>query len=318
MARITLDIFSGRPNPSWVLDEKQARDLLQDLQRRPEALAPADAFPGILGYRGILVESEYEGAKPAVAEFGRALPAAFRLGSGRARDNARSFEFAERLLSGLGNAAPAGGAEDAGPSYDKMNLRALIQRQMADASTSGEFTEAPTDAQAYSALLAEPATAEDSGTFTAASAPSDGTASADLSAAAACWNPATVIGRDASTWVTQTVGSCSIEAGAFNPSFWNSGLTLRNNNCYNYATNRRTDTFAQPGRATCAGTSVMACNTVGAGAQSDGALLAPTCAASGSAPRWYMALVIAPGYDYHWYRKASAGYWGHKPGSTAA
>ena len=35
-------------------------------------------------------------------------------------------------------------------------------------------------------------------------------------------------------------------------------------------------------------------------------------------PRRLMALVIAPGYDYHWYRHQRGGFWGHKPGSTAA
>ena len=40
-----------------------------------------------------------------------------------------------------------------------------------------------------------------------------------------------------------------IEVAAFNPNFWNVSPVEANNNCYNYATNRRTDTFAQPGRA---------------------------------------------------------------------
>jgi hypothetical protein len=29
-----------------------------------------------------------------------------------------------------------------------------------------------------------------------------------------------------------------------------------------------------------------------------------------------VALVIAPGADFHWYRKGSDGLWSHKPGST--
>jgi hypothetical protein len=31
-----------------------------------------------------------------------------------------------------------------------------------------------------------------------------------------------------------------------------------------------------------------------------------------------VALVIAPGYDFHWYRKGRNGYWTHKPGRTQA
>jgi hypothetical protein len=58
---------------------------------------------------------------------------------------------------------------------------------------------------------------------------------------------------------------------------------------------------------------------VGNGAVSDGGTFA--CAPDSQKPRWYMALVIAPGpgfVDYHWYRKATQGFWGHKPGGTAA
>jgi hypothetical protein len=29
-----------------------------------------------------------------------------------------------------------------------------------------------------------------------------------------------------------------------------------------------------------------------------------------------VALVIAPNYDFHWYRKGRTGRWSHKPGST--
>ena len=31
-----------------------------------------------------------------------------------------------------------------------------------------------------------------------------------------------------------------------------------------------------------------------------------------------VALTVAPGYDYHWYRLDSNGMWTHKPGMTAA
>ena len=34
----------------------------------------------------------------------------------------------------------------------------------------------------------------------------------------------------------------------YSPVFWNTGNTQQDNNCYNYANNKPTDTFAQPGR----------------------------------------------------------------------
>lgn len=131
-------------------------------------------------------------------------------------------------------------------------------------------------------------------------------------------NPAPVLGTDASSWSTTSAGACGIEVAAFNPTFWNAAAVQPNNNCYNYATNRRTDTFAQPGRAAGAQATRMRCGNVAAGAVADGAVQAPTCAPSSSAPRWYMALVIWPQVDYHWYRRQQEGFWGHKPGQTAA
>jgi hypothetical protein len=92
------------------------------------------------------------------------------------------------------------------------------------------------------------------------------------------------------------------------------------NNCYNYATDQRTDTFAQPGRAS-GRTLTLAtttCPTVSCYAFYDGLLWTPannnTCTTSGV----LVALVMNPGNDYHWYRKNDDGYWSHKPGATAA
>jgi hypothetical protein len=69
-ATVVLEIFSGRPDPSWALDERRTAELL----RRLKALAPAkDAAlppdPG-LGYRGLHV-SISDGARGNVAEVRR-------------------------------------------------------------------------------------------------------------------------------------------------------------------------------------------------------------------------------------------------------
>ena len=45
------------------------------------------------------------------------------------------------------------------------------------------------------------------------------------------------------------------------------------------------------------------------------------CFPDSEKPRPLTALVVAPGpgfVDYHWYRLQKEGFWGHKPGSTAA
>jgi hypothetical protein len=53
-AKVTLQIFSGRENPSWSLSEKQIVELLTLLDNLPKA--ERGDFPDGLGYRGFQVE----------------------------------------------------------------------------------------------------------------------------------------------------------------------------------------------------------------------------------------------------------------------
>lgn len=279
MVRVTLDIFSGRPNPSWVLGEREAREILRELAAQRDAVSSADEDRGVLGFRGLIVEAD-EGGEAGGLE----LPPRFRIAGGQSGNEWKGVEIAERLLAGMGRPFPATGLPTDVGVYDDLDLRRLAREGLQGVEGSASALSGP-------------------------AAPGDVTAQAG----------ATVIGTDASSWSTLTAGACQYEASAFNPNFWNGQRTVqRNNNCYNYASNRRTDTFAQPGRATGAQATVMACSNVTAGAVSDGAVQAPGCADAAQAPRHYMALVIWPGTDYHWYRHQSDGFWGHKPGQTAA
>ncbi|HVM81026.1 MAG TPA: hypothetical protein VMU06_18540 [Stellaceae bacterium] len=109
------------------------------------------------------------------------------------------------------------------------------------------------------------------------------------------------------------------DAPVYTPAAWNHPPVQANNNCYNYANNQITNTFAQPGRATGHMYTSLTCASVRAAAQSDGLVpcpnfIAPLAAGAG----WYVALVIWPGQDYHWYRQDKSGCWSHKPGGTPA
>ena len=114
-------------------------------------------------------------------------------------------------------------------------------------------------------------------------------------------------------------GCCKLPP--YSPGYWNDGSTVQfKNNCYNYGNNKRTDTFAQPGSA--AGITLtwpgdMNCTAVTNGAVADGIIQLPT---SGICPDTEnkIAMVVAPGWDYHWYRQDSGGMWSHKPGGTRA
>jgi hypothetical protein len=50
---VTLEVFSGRPNPSWTLSAEQEQELI----RRLQSLPPSDRSPagGGLGYRGFRI-----------------------------------------------------------------------------------------------------------------------------------------------------------------------------------------------------------------------------------------------------------------------
>jgi len=107
-------------------------------------------------------------------------------------------------------------------------------------------------------------------------------------------------------------------APLYEPTWWNdSGQKQFNNNCYNYASNYRSDTFAQPGLAAGAMYSALTCASVKPAAVADCLIDSPTANNKCPSEGHLVALVIAPGWDFHWYRKGRNGYWSHKPGGTA-
>jgi hypothetical protein len=106
-------------------------------------------------------------------------------------------------------------------------------------------------------------------------------------------------------------------APIYEPEWWNVPTRQPYNNCYNYATNYRTNTFAQPGRASGAMYSALNCTEVKAGAIADELINSPKSNNNCPSKGHLVALVIWPGVDYHWYRKGSNKKWSHKPGSTA-
>jgi hypothetical protein len=86
------------------------------------------------------------------------------------------------------------------------------------------------------------------------------------------------------------------------------------NNCYNYGCDKRTDNYAQPGGGL--SMSQMNCGDATSGALADG--LRPCTTGHCHPCHHRVALVIAPGDDYHWYRQGPDGMWSHKRGCAAA
>lgn len=108
------------------------------------------------------------------------------------------------------------------------------------------------------------------------------------------------------------------DAPVYDPGRWNIPSVQPYNNCYNYANDQITNTFAQPGRATGRPITSLSCGGVRPSAESDGLRVSPNFSDPlGPGQGWYVALVIWPRVDYHWYRQDKNGCWSHKPGQTA-
>ncbi len=259
MLKVTIDAFSGRENPSWVLDEKDEQDLLKDLARNRGMVGEENAGYSGLGFRGIIVEAQTDDFSD---QYG--LPMTIRLAGGASDNEAKGLETAERIIKSARKYASK--AEEAvGYALDKA-LEDLILQQL-DRIPGPQATEE-----------------------------TDGTAKEEA-------------GKDV---------SCPFMLCRFNPGFWNDAAHITRNNCYNYASNKRTDTFAQPGRGSGHPISTLSCPDVSRAAMSDGLHRRFDCFPASEQPIWLVALVVAPNYDYHWYRKQREGFWGHKPGRTAA
>jgi len=62
---VTLDMYSGRPNPSWELSEAEAKKLAKLLaKKRTLSTSASPSTTGRLGYRGIIVSSPGDGLVP--------------------------------------------------------------------------------------------------------------------------------------------------------------------------------------------------------------------------------------------------------------
>ena len=204
MIQIAADIFSGRPNPTWVVELDEAKDLLQEISQNQSVITPVDQGYQGLGYRGLIVEALTDNF---ASKFD--VPENFRLGHS---GHPKGLEIADRVLTSMQRAQVL-----------DTELHALLVPELQRLASREEPSEAD-----FSTPPAAPPAAE--------------------AAARTCW----------------------IELGKFNPGFWNNPAHISRNNCYNYASNHRTDTFAQPGRATGHQATVMACANVTAAALSDG------------------------------------------------
>ena len=277
MLKITADIFSGRPNPTWVVsDSSEISAALSEVTKVSDLAATQAAPEGKLGeLRGFYVDITSD---QLAADHGlvSALYLPYEPGAtGPMRNLAERFvSLASEASVSIGMAAE--GLKEADTISPDL-LRSFLSQRLGKETGTSEADASP------AATAAE---------------------SAEMSVEAA---PAV---------------TCMVEYGAYNPGFWNNDASVRTrNNCYNYASNKRTDTFAQPGRGCGRIYTAITCAEVSRAALCDRLHRRFDCFPDSEKPRYLVALVVAPGpsfVDFHWYRRNSEGFWSHKPGGTAA
>ncbi len=268
MLRVIVDMFSGRPNPEWIITDPDVVDELIGAATEAKGVTarPGAGFTG-LGFREVRVSRLSD--DPLRRRRG---PREFAVGTVAAEDIRASVDLALRFVA----------------TMDRARDITLVAH---------ELTPLTTDLRDLIRQRIERVLVNPGKIFPLIWPP---------------YNPLrTTIPDD-------HCENCEYEVSQFNPGFWNTPAVQPNNNCYNYARNWRTDTFAQPGRAHGAKWTALTCPNVATAAMADGLVKRCNCLPIEEWPRRLVALVMDPGGDYHWMRHQRGGFWGHKPGGGTA
>src|SRR5262245_54372289 len=126
MLQITADVFSGRPNPSWIIsDEKEARTILRELSQNRRIVAEAAPSAAGLGLRGFIVE-------PLLDELARdfdMLPSSIYMAAGANAATGKANELAERFIGLMTTAESAPQATDVETVSLDESLQSFLREQ---------------------------------------------------------------------------------------------------------------------------------------------------------------------------------------------
>ncbi|MGN7373081.1 hypothetical protein ACTHPZ_02530 [Bacillus halotolerans] len=260
MIKVTLDIYSGKPNPEYILSNQSGEETLKEIALNSGTVTKINTGNTKLGYRGINITFLYDYLSQHYN-----LPSSFTIANGTSLLESKGREIAENILHRITTKSESIHEE----STINSPLNKWILTQLKSLPTIS-FPETNHNKEIEFENLILP---------------------------------------------------CPYEKVAFEPDFWNQTEHVKKNNCYNFATNQRTDTFAQPGRGAGQIYNKISCENIIKAAIADGSQQSDSCFPENEKPRFLMALVVAPGpdfTDYHWYRQCSDGNWAHKPGQTPA
>ena len=251
--RITVDVFSGRPNPTVELEGAEANDVLEHLRpvRRLSEDDPGLPSEPRLGYRGLLIEQ-------VGGEMMEVFPTTFRVAGSDLFGPGLAHRAADEGFEDFifGRTGPLRRLDEEEDFFELLRIEAERFQYVRERPSHPHFVPPP--------------------------------------------------------WARP----CGC-APPYEPGWWNVPARQPYNNCYNYATNYRSDTFAQPGLASGAMYASLSCADVLAAAVSDELVDSPGADNHCPTEGHLVALVVAPGWDFHWYRKGRDGAWTHKPGPAA-
>jgi hypothetical protein len=297
MITVELDIFSGEPNPSWVLSRKEENELLDQLEASPSLAQVETAAAPVLGYRGYIIHLTSDG--PARRR-GLKLNRRFRMGG-----------IGDRSSEGF----LLGSSEKPNVAPDVIRQEALNGITSPPAPAAPAATAVKPDSAA-APLLVPKADVSALRRMKPARRGRKGPQPGDFTTQAR-WDY--WLCRDALLFYDH-------------PDYYNwwsrSGDIVNKNNCYNFAANRITNTIAIPGRE--GGARINrphTCGSVHDGLMRDGHWTDVGCYVPDDDPRYatpVIAVCVRPdGYDFHFYRLVAAWdpygrVWAHKIGPTPA
>ncbi|CAL9356210.1 hypothetical protein SUDANB145_00568 [Streptomyces sp. enrichment culture] len=122
--RITIDMFSGRPNPSWeISDPGRLTELQERLACSPEACGEVGSGYTGLGFNGVRVEfTEGTGLT--------GLPPSLELAGGGAKNPVASAELAQALVETIPRDLSEGGGISVGDSHYAENVLEAAQEEI--------------------------------------------------------------------------------------------------------------------------------------------------------------------------------------------
>lgn len=278
MLEIELDVFSGMPNPTWILSKRQEATLSELLKAEPQQISPVTTSdePFGLGYRGLIVRriKSDDGVWDETMSAQRTpFPNEFRIGSRAAKE----ASAADWLLK----------------TGKRQGARIVDEVQ---------------DVVARGVVLLK----------TARGTPEPGTTNlsarrveeAEIAVETPCRCAAKTTLRGSKWW------ACPSNYLSANAGYFNDPAHVARNNCYCFASNHRPDVrYAKPGQRAGKPATSITCAGVIAGLRADGWSdgCQPNCLTI-ALVIWpnvdYHFYRLVTGSPYWW--------WGHKPGGTPA